>query len=197
MSKKTQTNSLNQMNDFWMLAVDGSLKRPGFAVFHIVNNKIDSLQVSNVDNKTKKKTHGQIIDEIKFHLDNRVMPRINKETCVFVREHAAPNHYNETAVYEVVGLLNWYLYKLQAQQSEWIEYYPVTVKKTITDNGKAKKDEVAKCIVEYVGDLEYYCDDESDAVAIGLTHLIKTGVIKTKKGKKDNEDEEVDGESDG
>lgn len=171
------------MNDFWLIAVDSSLKRPGFAVFHMIDSKIDSLHLTNVNNKTKKKTHGQIIDQILFHIEHVVLPRCKGEK-VFVRQHVAPNHFQENAVIEVVGMLNWMLYKQNIQQKEWVEFYPSTVKATIAGSGKAKKDDVAKNLKAYVGDLQYACDDESDAVAVGLTYLIKNNIIEQRKDKK-------------
>lgn len=51
------------------------------------------------------------------------------------------------------------------------EIAPVSVKKTLTGNAKAKKDEVAAQLSKYVGDHSYACDDESDAVAVGIAWL--------------------------
>ncbi|GAK00882.1 hypothetical protein JCM19055_4004 [Geomicrobium sp. JCM 19055] len=58
-----------------------------------------------------------------------------------------------------------------------VEITPTTVKKAITGNGKAKKDQVARDLKNFVGDIEYKTDDESDAVAVALTFALQKGWI--------------------
>lgn len=36
---------------------------------------------------------------------------------------------------------------------------------------------VAKSLAQFVGEREYACDDESDAVAVGIAWLIASGMI--------------------
>ena len=57
-------------------------------------------------------------------------------------------------------------------------YAPATIKKTITGNGQAKKEIVQKSILKKYPDLHFANDDESDATAIILTHLIKKHKMK-------------------
>ncbi len=46
-------------------------------------------------------------------------------------------------------------------------------KKAITDNGRAEKAEVAEGIKQYLTSVpEFVTDDESDAVAIGITYFL-------------------------
>ena len=52
------------------------------------------------------------------------------------------------------------------------ELAPLVVKKNVTGNAKATKEEVAAALEAYVGKQEYACDDESDAVAVGVAWLI-------------------------
>ena len=56
--------------------------------------------------------------------------------------------------------------------TEFVEIAPTTVKKTLTGSGKAGKEEVAAVLERYVGRQEYATDDESDAVAVGVTWMI-------------------------
>lgn len=71
-------------------------------------------------------------------------------------------------LYRVHGVVNC----LFAKQDQ-IYYPPTTVKKKVTGNGKADKKEVKnKLYKEYPG-ITFRNDDESDAVAIGLTFFIK------------------------
>lgn len=59
-----------------------------------------------------------------------------------------------------------------------IEYAPTTVKKSVTGNGKASKEDLAEALTKYIPlDLNNMIDDETDAVAIVLTHFDKTSVL--------------------
>ena len=57
------------------------------------------------------------------------------------------------------------------------EIAPSTVKKALTGTGRAVKSEVAAALEQYVGSHEYATDDESDAVAVGITWLISQKLI--------------------
>ena len=60
---------------------------------------------------------------------------------------------------------------------EFDEIDPKAVKKLIANNIKAKKDEVAKALSLFVGEQSYACDDESDAVAVGVAWLLVQDMI--------------------
>lgn len=59
---------------------------------------------------------------------------------------------------------------------EVFEYYPSTIKKDITGNGKADKQEVADAVCKHLDmteeELAFKSDDESDAIAVALMYLI-------------------------
>lgn len=54
-----------------------------------------------------------------------------------------------------------------------MEYSPTAIKKLVGGSGSAGKEEVAAGLFPYVGEQTYVCDDESDAVAVGITFLLK------------------------
>lgn len=78
---------------------------------------------------------------------------------------------------KVVGVSDLYAWAFGGR--EFVEIEPRTVKKAVTDNADAKKEEVAKALEQFVGPREYACDDESDAVAVGIAYLIREGLIKS------------------
>lgn len=55
------------------------------------------------------------------------------------------------------------------------EIAPSAVKKLVTGKAAATKEEVAEALEAYVGKQEYACDDESDAVAVGIAWLVSNG----------------------
>ena len=66
------------------------------------------------------------------------------------------------------------------------EIEAVTVKKKITNDASAEKNEVAEALEQFVGKQEYACDDESDAVAVGIAWLMKQGLIDNPYNKDDS-----------
>ena len=95
---------------------------------------------------------------------------------VLVREKGFSRFARETqALYKVFGVAD--LAAWQCGEKVYHELAPLSVKKIITGNGKASKADVAAALVQYVGAQEYPCDDESDAVAVGIAWLIQNGYI--------------------
>lgn len=76
---------------------------------------------------------------------------------------------------KVVGVADLYAWAFGGR--EFIEIPPQTVKKAVTDNANAEKEDVAAALEQFVGKQEYACDDESDAVAVGVAWLIQQGMI--------------------
>ena len=75
---------------------------------------------------------------------------------------------------KVIGVADLYAW---AYGKVFDEIAPTAVKKLVTGNASAKKEEVASALTKYVGQQDYACDDESDAVAVGVAWLIQKGLI--------------------
>lgn len=179
---------------FRIVGGDISLKRPGFAVVLIrkTANSIEILEKNTfcVDNKTdKNKSKGELLDDIY----NSIKEKLSFNDLIktfFVREKYISSHKSvyESTIYKAVGITDWFLYLNQA--SEWEEMYPVTIKRLVTGNGKAEKEDVAKALEKYVGKFEYKTDDESDAMAVIVAWLIENNLMKTATGE-ENEKENL------
>ena len=79
-------------------------------------------------------------------------------------------------LHKVVGIADLYAWSLAGTQFD--EINPRTVKKLVTDDADADKDKVASSLAQFVGEkVTYDCDDESDAVAVGIAWLIQHGKI--------------------
>lgn len=177
---------INFPQRYRVVAADFSLSRPGFSTF-VVEQKDGQVTISNltttcIDNKrSKKKTHGQILDEIMSGMDALISSCEDEESLptFFVREKAFNSRaaMSEIGIFKVVGIADWLMWK--RLQSEWHEIYPVSVKKCITNSGTADKAAVADHLRYYVGDHTYPTDDESDATAVGIGWLIQQGQLHT------------------
>ena len=78
-------------------------------------------------------------------------------------------------LHKVVGVSDLYAWGLGGRKFE--EIHPKTIKKLVADDQLAEKDAVASALEQFVGKREYACDDESDAVAVGVAWLIENGMV--------------------
>ena len=151
-----------------------SLRRPGFCFVGIAEDGSRDIRCFSVDNKKNtKKPHSEILKNIydTFVSDVKALGDVPK---VFVREKAfnARGSQAEIGIYKVVGIMDLCLNEIGGMQKEWIEFYPVTVKKKVTDSGTANKDQVRDAVNKLMPPYEYQNDDESDAAAVALTYLL-------------------------
>lgn len=147
--------------------------------------EIISIELYSVDNKTKKKPRGQLLNEIAdaFY---RIIDDDDKYPTFYVREKSVNNcgfsarsgALARSGISEVVGVIDYIAWK---HQNEFDEIYPVTVKKLVTGNGRADKKQVAEALPDYIGNLKYKNDDESDAAAVAVAWLIQNGELKSKE----------------
>ena len=143
-----------------------------------------------MDNKTtsagKKKPHGEVLSEIAKEL-RRLL--VKAPLAIIVREEALRKS-GTTASGQVLSYLNKVvgvsdLYAWAFGRREFAEIPPQTVKKMVTNNANAEKEEVAAALAQFVGEREYACDDESDAVAVGIAFPIQAGMLDSPYEKKE------------
>lgn len=105
-------------------------------------------------------------------------PIVREQALSIVTAKGSPKYYNPNTIkilHEVVGVSD--LYAWAKGRRVFDEIGPKAVKKLITGNGLAEKEEVAKGLDAFVGPREYACDDESDAVAVGVAWLLQQKLI--------------------
>lgn len=165
-----------------IIACDFSFRRPGFALLRYDpdSRKVSVQETSNINNKTeKKKCDGQILSEIAHELRRYFTANPN---AVIVREQAldkqgGPRNSRVIEVlHKVVGVSDLYAWAFNNRQ--FAEIHPKTIKKMVANDQLAEKDAVASALTQFVGDHEYACDDESDAVAVGVAWLLREGMIE-------------------
>ena len=79
-------------------------------------------------------------------------------------------------LHKVVGVSDLYAWGFGGR--EFAEIHPKTIKKLVANDQLAEKDVVASALAQFVGPWEYACDDESDAVAVGIAWLLQQELIK-------------------
>ena len=78
-------------------------------------------------------------------------------------------------LHKVVGVADLYAWGLGGRIFQ--EVHPKTVKNLVANDPNAKKDVVAASLPQFIGEYEYECDDESDAVAVGIAWLIQNHMV--------------------
>lgn len=180
---KKKEEILELSDSFVVVGADLSLNRPGFAVIEYSDGNIKLKKTISVDNKSKKenKSRGKILSEI----EDAIKELCNQNCIIFFTREASVNNSffgkrsgtaARTGISEVVGVSDLAVWKEKEQT--WFELYPKSIKKLITGNGNATKEDVSKCLNDYVGDFEYLNDDESDATAVAVAWLIKNEKVK-------------------
>lgn len=190
-----------QKDRFTVLAGDLSMNYPGFCVMNLkkVNGswRITGLKVSSIKRSHKDETHGEALVTIGKHLQElfgHEMPNflVREKALVGQRNGFTPQ--NQMAIFKVVGVIDilttiwWRKFTendRQYRSRQWSEIAATTVKKLITGQGKADKNEVAEGVMKYlklycdvdIGDEPFNNDNESDATAVALAWLLSKGVI--------------------
>lgn len=180
----------------YVIAGDLSLRRPAIAILCTTSkNKAEVCNVYVIEtNQSAKKRTGEILSHIERTMTTEILPETKKMadkkgySIVAVRERGFTRFHNETqALFKVVGVTDLALNNFLG--TEWDNIPPLTVKKLITGSGKATKAEVAKALSQYltkpIDENTYSGDDETDAIAVGVSWMLGNGYIIAKEEKGD------------
>ncbi|MCS1350361.1 crossover junction endodeoxyribonuclease RuvC [Mechercharimyces sp. CAU 1602] len=156
--------------------LDLSISCPGFAVLEVKKNRKPTLLFYGHLKTNPKLPHGDRLAHIKSYVE-----AIRYDYGPFVkviREKAFHNaRVHATAGgYKVAGIVD---YALRGVEIE--ELANSTVKKEVTGNGRASKDDVEVAVRGWFPEEEFKTDDESDAVAVVLACLLREGLIEEVK----------------
>lgn len=170
---------------------------PAFVVISVVKEgkkkKVRIDDVMYVDNKKRtKKTHAEKLKLIQHGLikliernglmvsDDDELDDIINDVHV-VREKGFSRFATTTqTLFKVVGVSDLTILDLMGVKNVE-EITPTSVKKYTTGDGKATKLDVMDAVRNYLiseqKDFEFYSDDVSDAVAVGISYAIKNGLL--------------------
>lgn len=165
-----------------ILAMDLSMSFPAYAIIDIVNGKALVRDVRYTDNKSKnanKLSHAERLSRIAKDISQifKDYPDID----AVVREKGFNRYANVTQVlFRVVGISDLKVFE-GSGITKIDEIAPTSVKRLIAGDGKASKDEVAEGVREHLvplqKNMEFYTDDCSDAIAVGISWMIKKGLF--------------------
>lgn len=153
------------------MGIDLSLSCPGFAVVEVRRRKPFLLYVKHVKTNSKL-NHGDRLAHVAAYFDAIYYDFEPFEAII--REKAFHNsRVNATeSGYKTAAAIDLCL------RGRHIEDIPNTsVKKEVAGKGNAGKDEVRAGVARWFPKQEFKTDDESDAVAVALTYLLREKII--------------------
>lgn len=159
-----------------ILGIDPGSRNTGYAILTKQNGKLVALRCDTI-NMAEMDDHS---DRLQFIFDkiSAIVASFNPTSCAV-----------ETPVYGVDPLAMLKLGRAQAaamlaisnQNISVTEYYPKQVKKSITGNGNASKEQVAFMLHKTVAlPKEKLSKDATDALAVAWCHLMKQNSIQNK-----------------
>lgn len=154
----------------YLYGLDLSMEQTGVTIFNLETKQ--PIHICSIPTN-KNHTHGKrlyIIAKTFTNLKETYPPKIVAIERGFSRFPTATQ-----VIFRVHGVTNLFF-----REVEQIYYPPKTVKEAIL-NGTSTKIQVRKKIEEIYPNIKFANEDESDSFAIGLTYLIKSGLIEWKK----------------
>lgn len=175
-------------NTATILAMDLSMNLPCMVVLRITDTKPKKIIIQDVvyvDNKTRptKKPNSVKLQEINNALKDLIYDN-QLELCSdlhIVREKGFSRFALTTqTLFRVVGVTDLTVLDFLGVK-DITEITPTSVKKLVTGDGKASKDDVMDEVRNYLcdeqKDYKFYSDDVSDAVGVGIAYCIKKGLL--------------------
>lgn len=146
----------------YVYALDLSLSNMGVAIFDKGGNIV---KIMSKMTHPKSTTGRRLQDLLNFLID---LDKEYKAEKIIIEQGFTQFNTATQQLYRVHGVINCLF-----AENEQIYYAPTTIKKIITGNGKADKKEVQNKLLEWYPGIKFKNNDESDAVAIGLTYFVE------------------------
>jgi crossover junction endodeoxyribonuclease RuvC len=155
------------------------LNSPGFAVIkHDIFGRLTLCETFAITAPPKLPTAKKLI-RIENELYERLLP-YGKFDLIVREKFASPNPNTNYAVFAAWGSVDRALYRLNGQfVMESIAQS--RIKKLLTGKGKAEKEQIAEAVCQRLGlppMHQFRKNDESDAAAVVIGHLIEGGLIQ-------------------
>jgi crossover junction endodeoxyribonuclease RuvC len=149
----------------YLLGIDPGTRNCGYSILEIKDKKISLKEAGLIKIKQKELQH-QIVEMVEgFDL---IFAKFDISEVVIEDMFFA---YNPQSVIKLAQFRGAISLKILQEIGNFHEYTPLQIKKAVTGNGKATKEQVAFMVKRLLGiTKEIKPLDISDAIAIGLTH---------------------------
>lgn len=159
------------MEEVFVLGLDVSMNSTGWAVLGIKGQDVRLID-SGIIKANTKQSHGKRLQNQRENFKEIVEKYKPKYVA---REAGFSRHVKSTqTLFKAYGVTEEFF-----AEYDLVEYAAATIKKVVTGNGRASKPEVEKAVRSILNlpeDYVFQSDDESDAMAIGITIVEKHNI---------------------
>ena len=148
-----------------ILGIDPGSRNCGYAVIQLEKNTISLVEAGLIKIKERILQHQilEFVEGIDLVLKNHSIDAVAIEDMIYA--------YNPKSVIKLAQFRGALSLKILQELGNFAEYTPLQVKKALTGNGKAQKEQVAFMVKRLLGIKgEIKPLDITDAVAIAITH---------------------------
>lgn len=148
-----------------ILGIDPGSRNCGYAVIQLEKNKISLVEAGLIKIKERILQHQilEFVEGIDLVLKNHSIDSVAIEDMFYA--------YNPKSVIKLAQFRGALSLKILQELGNFAEYTPLQVKKALTGNGKAQKEQVAFMVKRLLGIKgEIKPLDITDAIAIAITH---------------------------
>lgn len=157
-----------------ILAFDLSLSNSGWAVGDIKDGKINVIGFGSIGTKRwAKDGTGKRLHYIAKEVQN-LYKKFNPDSVVKERSFSNGRITATQQIFKVNGV--WEMISYLEEHGAFAEYAPTTVKKELTGDGRASKPQVRQAVTDLLN-VTPRNEDESDALAVMVTHARKEGML--------------------
>lgn len=161
------------MKEIFVLGLDVSMNSTGWAILGVKKNAVRLVDSGIIKAKTKQ-SHGKRLNNQRTQFKEIVEKHQPKYVA---RESGFTRHIKATQVlFKAYGVTEEFF-----ADYDLVEYAASTIKKEVTGSGRADKTEVESAIryeLNIPDSYHFKSDDESDAIAIGYTIVVKEGLVQ-------------------
>ena len=148
-----------------ILGIDPGTRNCGYAIVKKENNRVTLVEAGLIKIKEKVLQHQimELVEGLDTILKHHVIDEVAIEDIFYA--------YNPQTVLKLAQFRGALSLKILQEKGNFSEYTPLQVKKAVTGNGKAAKEQVAFMVKKILGiQQEIKPLDISDAIAIAITH---------------------------
>lgn len=151
-----------------ILGLDLSLNSTGYAIVEFTDDNIEIIEKGLIKAKSNE-IHSKKLKR-QYRKLNQIKEEYKDKRLIVVKESL---HYGRPKTAAVLGKAHGVGDLIFPRIHS---YAPSTIKKEIAGKGNAKKEEVEEAVkgmVKSGKDMKFESDDESDAIAVAITHYLK------------------------
>jgi crossover junction endodeoxyribonuclease RuvC len=149
-----------------VIGIDPGIRRIGYAVIEVTGKKVEGVVSGSLNLPTDAEKRISVFSKFVEGLLNTYKPYAVAVEDVF----SAKNPKVAFRIGEVKGILK---FLCLLKKVKIFEYPPAEIKKRISGNGLAKKEQMRKALKFWIGDIKLPDAHSADAIAVAL-HCIKT-----------------------